>query len=542
MYELALSNSEVLAQDDDVVLDSTVGGLLRDAAFDSANILALVEHDEKGQIGKCWTYSELLSDSEKLAIELVRLFKKGERIAVWAPNIPEWVILEYASALAGLVLVTVNPAYRAAELDYVLKQSNAVALFLVPSFRGNPMQQIAREVVSEIDAIRLVCNIQNFYSIFEQLEISDTSTIDLPEVDSLDPVQIQYTSGTTGFPKGALLHHRGITNNARFVLKRGGIGEGQLYLNPMPMFHCSGCVVATLGCAQVRSTMILPVMYEPNRMLDILAEEGVSAMLSVPTMLVNMIEMQRKCPRDLKSLNVVITGGSMMPPELVRDVEAILGAKTSIVYGQTETSPVVTQTRINDDFVDATETIGQPLPCTNVSIRNIKDNNIAPIDVTGEICIRGYCNMLAYNDDAVATSQTIDASGWLHTGDIGSMDSRGYLRVTGRLKDMIIRGGENLFPAEIENRLLEHSQIIEVAVLGVPDKKWGEVVVAFIRFSCEAPKVDELVAFCRERLSPQKTPKYWVFLDEWPLTGSGKIQKFALRERFEAGGFAVVSR
>ena len=232
----------------------------------------------------------------------------------------------------------------------------------------------------------------------------------------------------------------------------------------------------------------------------------------------------------------------MVPPELVRQVEAILGAKTSILYGQTETSPVVTQTRIDDEFVDTTETIGQPLPCTNVSIRNIVDNNIVPISVVGEICIRGYCNMLAYNENPKATSQTIDSSGWLHTGDIGCMDSRGYLKVTGRLKDMIIRGGENLFPVEIENRLLEHPQIMEVAVLGVSDKKWGEVVVAFMRVSFEAPKVDELVIFCREKLSPQKTPKHWVFVDEWPLTGSGKIQKFALREKFEAGGFALVSR
>ena len=542
MYKLALSHSEVLAQDDGVVLDSTVGGVLREAAFESANTLALVEYNEKCQIGKCWSYAELLSDSEKLAIELSRVFKKGERIAVWAPNIPEWVLLEYASALAGLVLVTVNPAYRAAELEYVLKQSNAVALFLVPSFRGNPMREAAREVVAEIEAIRLVCEIQNFDAIFEQLAIDDPPKIELPTVDSSEPVQIQYTSGTTGFPKGALLHHRGITNNARFVLRRVGIGEGQVYLNPMPMFHCSGCVVATLGCAQVRATMILPIIFEPHKILDIIAQERVSAMLSVPTMLVSMIETQRQCPRDLDSLSIVVSGGSMVPPELVRQVEAILGAKTSILYGQTETSPVVTQTRIDDDFVDTTETIGQPLPCTNVSIRNIVDNNIVPISVVGEICIRGYCNMLAYNENPKATSQTIDSSGWLHTGDIGCMDSRGYLKVTGRLKDMIIRGGENLFPVEIENRLLEHPQIMEAAVLGVSDKKWGEVVVAFMRVSFEAPKVDELVIFCREKLSPQKTPKHWVFVDEWPLTGSGKIQKFALREKFEAGGFALVSR
>ncbi|MAI42209.1 MAG: AMP-binding protein [Candidatus Azotimanducaceae bacterium] len=542
MYKLALSRSETLGQDDDEVLNCTVGELLREAAFDSANTLALVECEENGEVGKRWSYAELLADSEELALRLAGLFKQGERIAVWAPNIPEWVILEYAAALAGVVLVPVNPAYRPAELEYVLKQSDAVALFLVPSFRGNPMRQIAREVVAEISAVRLVCEMQNLHEMLNQLAMHGPQKIDLPIVDSMDPVQIQYTSGTTGFPKGALLHHRGIINNGKFVLKRIGMGKDQIFLNPMPMFHCSGCVVATLGCAQLRSTMILSLLFEPSKILDLIMQERVSAMLSVPTMLVSMIETQQQSPRNLDSLNVIISGGSMVPPELVKQVETVLGAKTSIVYGQTETSPVVTQTRIDDDFIDMTETIGQPLPCTDISIRSVEDNTVVPINIMGEICTRGYCNMLCYNDNPKATSQTIDSAGWLHTGDVGSMDSRGFLKITGRLKEMIIRGGENLFPVEIENRLLEHSQIIEAAVVGVFDQKWGEVVVAFIRIRSEIIEVEELVGFCRQKLSPQKTPKHWVFMNEWPLTGSGKIQKITLRKKFEEGGFEVVSR
>ncbi|HAK53598.1 MAG TPA: feruloyl-CoA synthetase [Gammaproteobacteria bacterium] len=542
MYEVDLTLSEFSAQDDDEVLNTTVGEVLRAAAADSADITALIECKEDGQIGRRLTYSELLAQSEALAGRLAAAFLPGERIAVWAPNIPEWVILEYAAAFAGLTLVTVNPAYRPAELEYVLKQSRTVGLFLVPGFRGNPMRKIADEVVADIPAVRAVYEMQDLDAMSSLMATEYPETVGLPEVDVMDPVQIQYTSGTTGFPKGAVLHHRGITNNGRLTLGRVGLARGQLYLNPMPMFHCSGCVVATLGSAQLRATMVIAAMFEPGSMLDVISGEQVYAMLSVPTMLVSLIEAQQQTPRDLKSLAVVISGGSMVPPELVRQVQSVMGAKTSIVYGQTETSPVVTQTTLADAFDDATETVGQPLPCTEMSIRSPEDNSVMPVDEIGEICSRGYCNMLGYNDNPEATAETIDSNGWLHTGDLGSMDSRGFVKVTGRVKEMIIRGGENLFPAEIENRLLEHPQILEVAVVGIPDHKWGEVVAVFLRISGEPMGMEDLVTFCRQTLSPQKTPKYWIFVDEWPLTGSGKIQKFVLREQFEEGKFEVMSR
>jgi fatty-acyl-CoA synthase len=538
MYEVALTKSEFAAQDDDSITDVTVGQVLRDAAADAPDSLGLIECREDGKIDRKWTFAQLLAQSEDLATRLAATFLPGERVAIWSPNIPEWVIVEYAAALAGLTLVTVNPAYRPAELKYVLEQSRSVALFLVPAFRGNPMRQIADEVVAEIPAVRAVYEMQDLDAVTAQL----TDTAPLPEVNAMDPVQIQYTSGTTGFPKGAVLHHRGITNNARLALNRIGLSRGEVYLTAMPMFHCSGCAVATLGTAQLRATMLIAAMFDPHNMLEVIETENVYGMLAVPTMLVGMLEAQQETPRDLSSIKAVVSGGAMVPPELVKQVQSVFGAQFSIVYGQTETSPVVTQTRLTDNFADATETAGQPLPCTEMSIRSTTDNSVMPVEQIGEICARGYCNMLGYNDNPEATAETIDSEGWLHTGDLGTMDARGYIKITGRVKEMIIRGGENLFPAEIENRLLEHPQILEAAVVGIADQKWGEVVAAFLRVSGEPIDIEELVAYCRETLSPQKTPKHWVYVQEWPLTGSGKIQKFVLRDQFEEGRFEVQSR
>jgi fatty-acyl-CoA synthase len=256
-------------------------------------------------------------------------------------------------------------------------------------------------------------------------------------------------------------------------------------------------------------------------------------------MLIGMLEALERTPRDVSSLRAAMSGGAMVPPELVRRFQDRFGCKLEIIYGQTETSPVVTQTRFDDSFTDQTETIGQPLPCTELSIRSHETNIVMPVGQIGEICTRGYCNMIEYNDNPEATAKTIDSHGWLHTGDLGTMDSRGYLRVTGRVKDMIIRGGENLFPAEIENVLLEHPAVAEVAVVGVPDEKWGEIAVCFLRIAKgTAPSRDELIAHCRRELAAPKTPAQWVPVSSFPLTASGKIQKFVLREKYLAGEFS----
>jgi fatty-acyl-CoA synthase len=513
----------------------TVGEALRTAAGRWPDAEALVECDVAGALGRRWTYAALLADAERLAEALLSRYAPGERICVWAPNLPAWVILEYAAALAGLTLVTANPAYQARELAFVLRQSRAAGLFIAKTYRGNPMAEIAAESASGVEAVREVVDLADHDALYARPGRSQP----LPSVAPDDAVQIQYTSGTTGVPKGALLHHRGLVNNARFTFERGRVRVGDAVLNFMPMFHTSGSSVLTLGCVAHGCRMVLAALFEPQRMLELMEEERADLLLGVPTMLTALCEAQAQRPRDLTSLRMAISGGSMVPPELVRKVRALFGCDFETVYGQTETSPVLTQTSIDDSLEDLCETVGRPLPHIEISIRDPATNATAPIGVVGEICSRGYCNMLGYNDNPEATGRAVDAEGWLHTGDLGTMDARGYLRVTGRVKEMIIRGGENLFPAEIENVLLEHPDVAEVAVVGAPDERWGEIVVCFVRLAAGASlDVAALRAHCRRHLAPQKTPAHWVAVESWPLTGSGKIQKFVLRDRFATGAFA----
>jgi fatty-acyl-CoA synthase len=350
---------------------------------------------------------------------------------------------------------------------------------------------------------------------------------------------VQYTSGTTGFPKGAVLSHRSLTNNARFSMQRMGANAGDTYLNMMPMFHTAGCSIGMLGSVQLRCRLVMARQFEPAAMLALIETERVALLIGVPTMLIALLEAHSKKPRDTSSLRVVMSGGSVVPPELVTCLQDSFGCRFAIIYGQTETSPGITQTRLDDGWIEQTQTIGQPYPNTEVSIRDATNNAVVPVDAVGEICVRGYCNMLGYNDNPEATAKAIDADGWLHTGDLGTMDARGYVRIAGRLKDMIIRGGENIYPAEVENVMIAHPDIAEAAVVGVPDSHWGEVAVAFVRPRDGAKlEADDLVRHVRRDLAAPKTPAHWIALDAFPLTGSGKIQKFVLRDRYLAGDYA----
>jgi fatty-acyl-CoA synthase len=534
MYQVELSSSHFPAQADTPVLDTTVGGILRTQAAATPAAEALVEADLEGQLRRRWTYAELLADAERLARALLSRYRPGERVAVWAPNVPEWVLLEYAAGLAGLTLVTANPAYRPRELKYVLEQSRSAGLFMVAEYRGNPMAEVAAQVAADVPALREVVDVDDHAALFA----GEAASRALPDVAQGDPAQIQYTSGTTGFPKGAVLHHRGVTNNARFYGLRAGLRPGDTMINYMPLFHTAGCGMTTLGAAQFGCRMILAKLFDPPRILDLMEAESVQVMLGVPTMLVALAEAQAAKPRDLSAVRLTVSGGSMVPPELIRRARTLFGGAFQTVYGQTESSPLLTQICSDDSFEDMCETVGQAVPQVELSIRDPRTNAVAPVGAIGEICARGYAVMLGYNDNPDATAAAIDADGWLHTGDLGTMDSRGYVRITGRVKEMIIRGGENLFPAEIENVLLEHPDVAEVAVVGAPDERWGEIVVCFLRLAAGATlDRDALVAHCRARISPQKTPARWIEVAEWPLTGSGKIQKFILRDRFVAGEF-----
>ncbi|SLN72487.1 2,3-dihydroxybenzoate-AMP ligase [Falsiruegeria litorea R37] len=526
------SRAEFPIQDDEQIIEQTVGALLREVAAEVPDRLCLIEVHDDGSRGSTWTFAQMLSDAERLAHALLSRFEPGEKICVWAPNVPEWIILEFACALSGLVLVTANPAYQVGELNYVLKQSGSVALFLTESYRGNPMAKIAQQAVGGLEGIREITNIQDHAALYHQA----SPTSGLPEVDPMSAAQIQYTSGTTGFPKGAMLHHLGLTNNARFYAQALDVEPGSHWATYMPLFHTSGCAMSLLGALANRSPLFVVKLFDPGPILEMLEREKVVWTGGVPTMFVAMLEVMKVRNFDLNSLQVVSSGGSMVAPELVRTVKEVFGCEFVTVYGQTECSPLVTMTRRSDTIEDTCTTIGRPLPQTEVSIRSVSKGTVKALGETGEICVRGYAKMLGYHDNPEATASTIDAEGWLHTGDLGHLDERGYVTINGRVKEMIIRGGENLFPAEIENTLLEHEAVADVAVVGLPDDKWGEIVAAFIRPAEGAVlNGDSLKAHCRERLAAIKTPVVWASVDSFPLTGSGKIQKFALRENYLKG-------
>ena len=533
MYQVTLNESHFPAQGGLAPEPMTIGGMLLSSAAKAPGSMALKELGFDGKVGRTWTYAELMADSGRLARALASRHGEGARIAVFANNVAEWVLLELACGLAGVILVTVNPAYQKRELKYVLEQSRSEAIYYVESFRGNPIKQIADAVCDEIPAIRHRILLTDHASLFAG---EDQGSAPAPQPS--DPAQIQYTSGTTGFPKGALLHHHGLVRNGIDAMTRAGVAAGQSFVHHMPLFHTTGCAILVLGGLGVGATILLAPMFDPAMIVEVMERERTDFILGVPTMLVALIAEVQKSGRDVSSTKRIMAGGAMVAPELCKAARSVFGAPIQIVYGQTETSPVITQAWNEDSLEDLTQAIGQPAPHVEVSIRDTADNAVVAIGAQGEICCRGYLVMIGYNDNLKATAAAIDAEGWLHTGDLGRMDERGYVKITGRVKEMIIRGGENLFPAEIENAMLEHSVIAEVAVVGVADDKWGEQVACFMRCSGgERPDAASLKAFIRERLSPQKTPAYWIWLDQWPLTGSGKIQKFKLREAFERGDF-----
>jgi fatty-acyl-CoA synthase len=530
MYQVSLTRAQFPMQTDQPLRETTVGSVLREAAAQWPDRTALVEADGS-TTGRRWTFAELLDDCERLAGALLTRFQPGERVALWAPNAPEWVVIEYALALAGLTLVTVNPGYQARELAFVLRQSNAAGLLLVKDHRGNPMGEIAAQVAADLPNLREITDIEDHAALFREAG----PVPPLPTVAPRDPAQIQYTSGTTGFPKGVVLHHQGLTNNARFYYAKAEFAQGSTTLNMMPLFHTAGCAMAVLGAVQHGVAMVLLRQFDPDAALDLIAAEGVNQLLGVPTMLIATIEAQKARPRDVSSLATAGSGGSMVPPELVRAVTQCFDCRFFTVYGQTETSPLLTVVGPSDDFDDICHTIGQPLPQTELAILATDGSGSAAVGEVGEICTRTYAAMLGYNDDPEATARAIDAEGWLHTGDLGTMDARGFVRITGRVKEMIIRGGENLFPAEIENVLLEHPDVAEVAVVGVPDERYGEAVAAFVRVAESAVfDPNALKVHCRALVAAQKTPSHWIEVSQWPLTGSGKIQKFALRDQWIA--------
>ncbi len=533
MYDVQLTESFFPAIGGTPPAPMTIKDMLDSATRKWGDNLALRELFDDGSIGREWSYTELYEVSQKLANAMASRHAQGAKIAIYANNIPEWIIMEMACGLAGVILVTVNPSFQKNELKYVLEQSRAEAIYFIENFRGNPMGDIVRAACAEVPEIK------------HQIDLTDEKTLyagsDMPHgrvVKPDDAAQIQYTSGTTGFPKGAVLHHNGLIQNGRDSQDRSGAKPGDQVVHFLPLFHTTGCALMVLGGFSSGVTIVLSPVFDPHMLIDVIVREKPRYLGGVPTMIVALIQVAKAKQADLSFIERIGSGGSMVAPELCKIAKEVFGVYIQIIYGQTETSPVIAQTWYDDSLEDLTQTIGQPLPYMDVAILDPQTNAVLPIGAQGEICARGYNVMHGYNDNPEATAAAIDKDGWLHTGDLGSMDSRGYVKITGRVKEMIIRGGENLFPVEIENALLEHPAIAEIAVVGVPDPKWGEEVACFMRSAGnEKPDFADLKAFIRERLSPQKTPTHWIWVNEWPLTGSGKIRKFKLREQFEAGEF-----
>lgn len=517
------------AESSESLVELTVGDLLRQAASSDPGKTALVARGGDGW-RRTWSYEELLLEAERAALALGAIFEPGDHLAVWAPNSPEWVVLEFAAALAGLVLVTVNPALRQDEVQYVLAQSRADGLVMVDEYRGNPMREHLDHIRPHLPHLREVIRLANWGDI-----TAGVSRGSLPTPSPADPVQIQYTSGTTGFPKGALLTHRGVVNNARLQSRRLTLGRDDVCLNYMPMFHTGGCVNGTLIPVATGATHVLMPQFDASEALSVMESEGCTCIGGVPTMYLAMMEHPTFERRDLSSVRVGWAGGATVSPDLVRSIQRSFGLQLSLVFGQTETSPTITQSRLDDSSVDKAESVGQPLPQTEVKIVDAVTGETVPVNVVGELCTRGYLTMLGYFDMPEATAEALDPEGWLHTGDLCRMDERGYVYVAGRIKDMIIRGGENIYPREVEEVFNEHPAIADTAVVGLPDAKWGELPVGFVRLlQGRGVSEDELIAYGRSRLAPHKVPRSWRFVSDFPTTPSGKIQKHVLRSLLEA--------
>ena len=500
-------------------------GLLSAAVGLRPDGLALVDGVADAAARRRWTYRELQRASAQVAAALAARFAPGDHVALWSPNSADWVLFQVGAGLAGLVLVTVNPAYQEGELADVLRRSRARGLFFGSEHHGRDLAKPAHEVAATIPSVEVVRSLVDLLADAEATEIPEQ----LPHVDADAIAQIQYTSGTTGFPKGAMLTHGGVSTACAQVIRRAIPGSEQVtYVNPMPLFHIGGSGVATVGTLACAGTQVVMPRFDVGLWLALVGAEGATITMAVPTMLIAILEHPRLGDHDLAGLRAILTGGAYVPRELVERAHAELGADVLITFGQTESHGTMCTTRRHDSAEDISSTVGLPLDHVEVAIADPASGEIVDVGAPGEILIRGDQVMAGYYNAPVETGAAIDDDGWLHFGDLGTMDHRGYLRVIGRLKDMIIRGGENIYPREIENVLARHPEVADVAVVGVPDETWGEEVAAVIRLQPdlnEPPEPEQLREYCRERLALYKSPRLWFYVPAFPLTPSGKIQK-----------------
>ena len=539
------------------VNDLTIGEVLRQTAkkFPENDALVFPQLDFR------LSYTALDECVTNVAKGLLALgINKGDHVAMWATNVPEWPLLQLASARIGAVFITVNPANRASELEYVLKQSDVKALFLIDQFKTSKYLDIVHNVCENLDSsepgtmenanfpyLKWVISVDNADSagllnwdeMLKRGEMIDSSAVYTREKTLLasEVINIQYTSGTTGFPKATMLSHRNILLNGYYVTGCQNITEQDRMCIPVPYYHCFGCVMGTLGAITRGAAMIIPAEYfNPAATLEAIEKERATTIYGVPTMFIAMLEDESFASRNLSSLRSGIMAGATCPIEVMKKVVEQMGVKDiTIAYGQTETSPVLTQTRTNDPIEVRVETVGSPLPGVEVKIIDIDTSQVLPADWQGELCARGHGIMLGYYKNEEGTKKTIDEEGWIHTGDLAIRRDDGNYVITGRIKDMVIRGGENIYPREIEEFLFTHEAVEQATVFGIPNKKYGEVLCAWIQLHHGHKDVTEedIKSYCKDKIAHYKVPHHVRFVKDFPLTISGKIQKFKMREHMQ---------
>ncbi|GAA4709692.1 AMP-binding protein [Nocardioides conyzicola] len=517
------------------LLEETIGANLERTVAANAEREALVEFAS----GRRWTWAELDRDVDAVARGLIAAgLEKGDRVGIWAPNCAEWTLTQYAAAKAGVVLVNVNPAYRTHELAYVVNQSGMKLLVAATRFKTSEYRQMVEATAGECPTLQRAVYLDTddwaeLVASGEQLPdgaLAERMATLAPE----DPINIQYTSGTTGRPKGATLSHRNILNNGYFTTELINLGPDDRLCIPVPFYHCFGMVMGNLGCTSHGTTMVIPAPgFDPEITLRAIAEERCTGVYGVPTMFIAMQHHPTFAEHDLTSLRTGIMAGSICPVEVMKHcVDDMHMAEVSIAYGMTETSPVSCQTRADDDLDRRTATIGRVHPHVEIKVVDPVTGETVERGQPGEFCTRGYSVMLGYWQDDEKTAEAIDADGWMHTGDLAEMREDGYCNIVGRIKDMVIRGGENVYPREIEEFLYAHPDVEDVQVIGVPDEKYGEELCAWIKMRSGAEPLDAAAvrAYATGKLAHYKIPRYVLVVEEFPMTVTGKIRKVQMRE------------
>ncbi len=483
------------------------------------------------------TYTEFWQQVQQCARGLMGLsIQKGERVGIWSPNRYEWVVVQYATAQIGAILVNINPAYRVHELEYALNHSGCRMVIHSRGFRKANYTEMIAEVRPRCAAVETTIELESSWQ--ELLDAgADVSQADLEERESSlqfdDPINIQYTSGTTGYPKGATLSHHNILNNGFFTGEGLNLTERDRVCIPVPFYHCFGMVLGNLACTTHGACMVIPgEALDPLAVMRTIQEERCTALYGTPTHFISELDHPDFASHDFSSLRTGIMAGAPCPVEVMKNVLTKMHApEITICYGMTETSPVSTQTRIGDPLEKQVGTVGRVHPHVEIKVVDPDTGRIVPRGAPGELCTRGYSVMLGYWNNAEATSQAIDAARWMHTGDLAVMDEEGYCNIVGRIKDMIIRGGENVYPREVEEFLYTHPAVAEVSVIGVPSEKYGEEVMAWVKLRDGAVCTeDDLSGFCRGKIASYKIPRYWRFTDSFPMTVTGKIRKVEMRE------------